>query len=253
MSVESILKPTRVPVSQKTRFEVFKRDKFACQYCGASAPEVVLNCDHITPVAEGGLSDILNLITSCKSCNGGKGKILLSDSTALDKQHRMLVELEERQQQLKMMIEWRDSLNDIDGETVQYFVGVVSRNGYRPNDIGRDKILKWVKKYPLDVLVRAADEAFDAYSAGGLEGWGRAFNAIPKFARMIEEEVECPDIRKLLYIQGIIRNRFDVPVIIDYLKCARSGGATLASLERFAMSSKDLTEFMDRFDRFAGS
>ena len=29
----------RKTISKKTRFEVFKRDSFKCQYCGASAPE----------------------------------------------------------------------------------------------------------------------------------------------------------------------------------------------------------------------
>jgi len=55
----------REQISKKLRFEVFKRDSFTCQYCGRKAPEIVLNCDHVTPVAEGGTTDILNLVTSC--------------------------------------------------------------------------------------------------------------------------------------------------------------------------------------------
>ena len=31
-------KPKRQAISKTVRFEVFKRDKFKCQYCGASAP-----------------------------------------------------------------------------------------------------------------------------------------------------------------------------------------------------------------------
>lgn len=42
----------RKSLSKKTRFEVFKRDSFTCQYCGRSAPEVVLQVDHIKPVAK---------------------------------------------------------------------------------------------------------------------------------------------------------------------------------------------------------
>lgn len=55
----------RQSISKKLRFEVFKRDKFTCQYCGKSAPEVVLHVDHIHPVSEGGETEIINLITSC--------------------------------------------------------------------------------------------------------------------------------------------------------------------------------------------
>ena len=44
----------RKNISKKMRYEVFKRDSFRCQYCGRSAPEVILEADHIKPVAEGG-------------------------------------------------------------------------------------------------------------------------------------------------------------------------------------------------------
>ena len=40
----------RKSLSKKIRFEVFKRDKFTCQYCGKTAPNVVLEVDHIEPV-----------------------------------------------------------------------------------------------------------------------------------------------------------------------------------------------------------
>lgn len=62
----------RKQLSKKTRFEVFKRDKFVCQYCGSCPPEVILHVDHITPVASGGLNDMDNLITACAPCNLGK-------------------------------------------------------------------------------------------------------------------------------------------------------------------------------------
>ena len=44
----------RKTISKKTRFEVFKRDSFKCQYCGASAPEAILVVDHIDPFSKGG-------------------------------------------------------------------------------------------------------------------------------------------------------------------------------------------------------
>ena len=77
---------TRQVISKKLRFEIFTRDSFRCQYCGASAPEVLLHVDHLTPIAEGGGNDILNLITSCVSCNLGKGRHSLNDHTTMEKQ-----------------------------------------------------------------------------------------------------------------------------------------------------------------------
>jgi hypothetical protein len=62
----------RQPVSKRQRFEVFKRDHFTCQYCGAQPPDVVLVVDHILPVCQGGESSVDNLTTSCEMCNQGK-------------------------------------------------------------------------------------------------------------------------------------------------------------------------------------
>lgn len=70
--------PKRKGVPPRLRFEVFKRDGFACVYCGACAPGVVLHADHVDPVALGGADDIENLVTSCAGCNGGKGAVPLS-------------------------------------------------------------------------------------------------------------------------------------------------------------------------------
>lgn len=69
----------RVPLSKKKRFDVFKRDSFTCQYCGATPPTVTLEVDHIHPIAQGGIDDIDNLVTACFNCNRGKAASLLSD------------------------------------------------------------------------------------------------------------------------------------------------------------------------------
>jgi len=69
---------SRVGLSKRTSFEVFKRDGFSCQYCGAHPPEVLLEVDHITPVTEGGTNDEANLATSCFDCNRGKAAVSLS-------------------------------------------------------------------------------------------------------------------------------------------------------------------------------
>ncbi len=82
--------PARIAISKKIRFEVFKRDKFICQYCGNKAPDIVLQLDHIKPVAKGGKNDIINLITSCFDCNNGKRDKELTDNTAIEKQRKQM-------------------------------------------------------------------------------------------------------------------------------------------------------------------
>ncbi len=72
----------RRPIPPKRRFAVFQRDYFTCQYCGAVAPDVVLQCDHIEAVANGGANNIDNLITACVDCNMGKGASRLDEQNA---------------------------------------------------------------------------------------------------------------------------------------------------------------------------
>lgn len=67
----------REPVGQRLRFTVLKRDGFKCRYCGRKAPAVVLEVDHIVPVAAGGTNELDNLVTACEDCNGGKSDIPL--------------------------------------------------------------------------------------------------------------------------------------------------------------------------------
>jgi DNA-directed RNA polymerase subunit RPC12/RpoP len=67
----------RIAISKRLRFEVFKRDGFACQYCGATPPGALLHCDHIDPVANGGQTEINNLVTACEACNLGKSSVPL--------------------------------------------------------------------------------------------------------------------------------------------------------------------------------
>lgn len=62
-------------IGRRLRFEILRRDGYTCRYCGAQAPDVPLDVDHVIPVALGGPDDPSNLVTSCKPCNAGKGSI----------------------------------------------------------------------------------------------------------------------------------------------------------------------------------
>lgn len=88
-------------VSVRTRFEVFKRDRFQCSYCGKTPPDVLLELDHIIPRAAGGSDDVTNLTTACKDCNRGKGAGLLEEGTAPLVNRVTVDELAERVEQAK--------------------------------------------------------------------------------------------------------------------------------------------------------
>jgi len=95
----------RKSISCKVRFDVFKRDEFQCQYCGRTPPVVILEVDHINPVAKGGDNDTDNLVTACFDCNRGKSSNLLSNipESLADKAKRT----DEAEKQLKEYIKIR--------------------------------------------------------------------------------------------------------------------------------------------------
>ncbi|MEN6388852.1 MAG: HNH endonuclease [Syntrophomonas sp.] len=154
-------KQNREPISKRLRFEVFKRDAFTCQYCGKTAPNVILEVDHIEPVSKGGKTTMLNLITSCKECNRGKSNIKLSDNSAIEKQQKALLELSEKQEQLRMLLKWRSGLLKIENEELDAVLNNWTRiTGYHLTESGMSIIKKQLK----DFGVRAVLEAMDIVS-----------------------------------------------------------------------------------------
>ena len=68
IALKSFIKPSENP--NFTRFNVFLRDKFTCQYCGDRKN---LTFDHLLPKSKGGLTDWENVVTACSTCNVQKG------------------------------------------------------------------------------------------------------------------------------------------------------------------------------------
>lgn len=194
----------RKTLSNKIRFEVFKRDNFTCQYCGKKAPDVVLNVDHIEPVSKGGTNDIMNLITSCFECNNGKRDRKLSDTTVIDKQRDELEMLNERKQQIELMMQWKKELKNFDNTQAEYLkeyiedslLGGITDNGF-------ESIKKWLKKYSLNELVEATDKAVEIYEGKEKEF---IFSKIERIAYYTKNPV--PNyVKQSRYIIAILRNR----------------------------------------------
>ncbi len=53
------------------RWEVWRRDGFACHYCGSTDGAATI--DHKIPESKGGLAVPDNLVTACPKCNARKG------------------------------------------------------------------------------------------------------------------------------------------------------------------------------------
>jgi HNH endonuclease len=248
--------PSRKLVPRSTRFEVFKRDSFKCQYCGAAAPDVLLVIDHIEPVALDGTNDITNLITACVSCNSGKGPRRLSDDAAVAKARGQLEELQARREQLEMMMEWKKGLLALSEETIDHLTGYWHEKapGFSPNEAGRSSLRKWVRRFSLEEVLHAMDIAADQYlefTDGGTvtgDSWELAFGKIPGICRVNRDAKDDPDLRELYYIRGILKNRlgyFDAPRAIQWLKAARSWDVSLGELREMALQVRTWTAFGD--------
>ncbi len=60
-----------------TRFNLFLRDEFSCQYCGAKND---LTFDHVVPRKLGGVTSWENVVAACAPCNLKKGSKTLREA-----------------------------------------------------------------------------------------------------------------------------------------------------------------------------
>ena len=60
-----------------TRFNLFLRDEFSCQYCGAKGD---LTFDHVIPRSRGGITSWENVVAACGRCNLQKGSKTLDQA-----------------------------------------------------------------------------------------------------------------------------------------------------------------------------
>ena len=78
VSLKTYIRPSRHPAF--TRFNVFLRDRFTCQYCGCRDE---LTFDHVIPRSKGGTTTWENVVAACSPCNLRKGDKLPRDADML--------------------------------------------------------------------------------------------------------------------------------------------------------------------------
>ena len=75
VSLKTYIKASRHPAF--TRFNVFLRDRFTCQYCGGRED---LTFDHVVPRSKGGTTTWENVVAACSPCNLSKGDKLCREA-----------------------------------------------------------------------------------------------------------------------------------------------------------------------------
>ncbi len=247
----------RKALPNSVRFEVFKRDKFACQYCGRKAPDVLLNADHIKPVADGGTDDLMNLATSCRDCNSGKSDRLLGDDTAVEKSRAQAELIEERRQQVRMMSDWQVELASMNVETDAMDEVVHRVSGRRLTDQGKREARKLCRKYGVQEVIASIAIAFDQYDAD---------NAWPMVSRICywrQEEQRVPGTHEVWRVISSVSRVFSGQVwerrqYAERLLDAKANGLDWQRLHRsaeeFCLGNKwrAWTDLIDVFDATRG-
>lgn len=159
---------SRKSLGKRVRFDVFKRDNFTCQYCGAHPPAVVLEVDHIVPVADGGDNDPDNLITACFPCNRGKAAISLDvvPQSLADK----AAEVAEREEQLRgynaILEAKRERLEDDVWRVVEHWTG---------EDSTSNEIYATIKRFVERIGVHDVIDAVDITLSANVRSKRREF------------------------------------------------------------------------------
>jgi 5-methylcytosine-specific restriction endonuclease McrA len=78
ISLKDYVKVSRRPAF--TRFNVFLRDEFTCQYCYKPFPTPELTFDHVIPRSLGGQTQWINVVTACSNCNLRKANKYIKES-----------------------------------------------------------------------------------------------------------------------------------------------------------------------------
>lgn len=68
---KAILRKTQRQIDQTLSWKVFRRDGYACRYCGKDS--VPLTVDHVDTWEDGGATIEDNLVTACRRCNKTRG------------------------------------------------------------------------------------------------------------------------------------------------------------------------------------
>ena len=246
------------PVFKRIKFEVFEKDSYRCQYCGNVAPNITLKLHRIQEVQNNdNWLDPAYLSTSCVSCEDKRqGKSAGRNASAFI----MLDELEERLEQLKMLISWRKGMVKIRRSQL---IGIIDFwqdlvPGIYLNDDQKRVLLSLMNKYSSDEirssmravakekLQRQTDETLtkDAHDV--------AFEKIPETCIRNSKAKKNHEIEELYQIHDVLKERlqgfFDSDRAIQWLNYARSWEVNTEELAHMALKVTNWTQFSCNID-----
>ncbi len=258
LPTDAATKIKRKTISKRIRFEVFKRDSFKCQYCGSGSPDVILEIDHIHPVAKGGRqTDIVNLITACQGCNAGKSDKLLSDDAIAKKRKHQLDALQERREQLEMMAEWQLGLVDLTEASVQHCSELWSQvaMGYHLTEQGiqtmRGYVVKFGQADVMDAMRKAARYFRTENGKFTSDSVCLAFTKVGGICVIERRAKEDPDLHEVYRIRAMLKGRIetlDDRKFMISVKRLRDAGISVSEIRRSMEPVQRWWQFDDAVD-----
>ena len=162
----------RVTVGKSLRFDIFNRDGFTCQYCGHKPPDVMLELDHIVPVAKGGDNDEMNLITSCADCNRGKSAKILTDVRPIPDADLQYLKTEQQRLEYERYLDAkarRDEAHQKVVSAIQETWAGTFRGELVPSD---GQITSWLSRYSPELIERGIVACFPVFQRNQIGEWG---------------------------------------------------------------------------------
>jgi hypothetical protein len=158
----------RKAIPKRLRFEILRRDNHACRYCGAMAPDAVIQVDHVIPVSLGGTDEPSNLVAACKDCNAGKSSVPLGADVIEDVDRRAREWAAAREEVMRSLRREGTAMDDLcDGFNAHwksYTYGDSGRTVPR-DEQWRQSVIHWAKRgmtlEDLEVIVDSVMAAKD--------------------------------------------------------------------------------------------
>ena len=106
---KALLRKAARQISQHISWEVFRRDNYACRYCGKN--DVPLTVDHLVTWEEGGPSVPENLVAADKRCNRIRGNLPYAEWLEHPHYKKVSAQLTEEQREAnRKLVETLDSI-----------------------------------------------------------------------------------------------------------------------------------------------
>ncbi|MBP0029859.1 MAG: HNH endonuclease [Roseofilum sp. Guam] len=214
----------------------------------------------MNPVSQGGTNDLLNLITSCVDCNLGKSDRTLADTTIIDRQRTQMEELQERREQIEMMMDWQRGLLELDHylieQVAEFWAELVEP--YKLSEQGLKSLKKLLRQHNADEIMEAmriATTQYLEYDNGQVtqKSISYAWSKIGGICKTKKLEKTKPYIQKLFYIRGILRKRLNYLnewLCLKLLEEAYQCGANLDQLQDHACKVRTWTKWRQEIEYF---